>query len=138
MNGQVDMFQVFAGQVIPCMSPTETSSISCDKSSLPLQEQYTIWHELPGARHILKHFFAITAAYVDEWRATKIPVSATLIMELVRHKVKHRIGRAEQRDIQLAKWGGYTVNNNFRPLMARELMSKRPDWLGIFEVREMK
>lgn len=103
-----------------------------------IADQYRLWKTKPGAGHILKHFFSMTAAYVDEWKKTNVPVSATLIMELVRHKIKHRITRLERMQINAAKWDGYSVYNSFRPHIAREVMSRRPEWQGIFETKELK
>jgi hypothetical protein len=107
----------------------------CTKNLLSLDEQYEHWKKLPGARHVLRHFYAITSAYVSQWQKTGVQVSAMLIWELVRHIVKTRINRAERRDIQLSKWGGYSLPNNFRARVARDCMKNRPDWFGIFDCK---
>lgn len=114
---------------------TEQSLLSFDVGLSQIEQDYLVWRELPGAKHILKYFYATTAAYVSQWKKSGVPVSATLIMELVRHKVKHGISRAVRADINMSKWDGYSVCNNFRPYIAREIMARRPEWAGIFETR---
>lgn len=110
----------------------------CDKKILSWEDQYCIWKRQKGARHVLKHFYAITSSYVAEWQKTGLPVSNALIFELIRHKIKHRLNRAERLDIKLSKWEGYTLNNNFRAYIARDVMEHKPEWKGIFEIRELR
>jgi hypothetical protein len=100
------------------------------------EQAFLIWKELPGARHVLKHVYRRVAQYVPEWRKTQVCVSATLIMEEVRHLLKHRMRRAEARQIRLSAWDGYAINNSLRPYIARHVMDRRPEWAGIFELRE--
>lgn len=107
------------------------------KTQAELDAEFDIWRERPGARHVLKHFYAITASYVEEWQRTGVPVSAMLVWERVRHRVKHRIARAERMQIKLAAWDGYSLCNNFRARVARHAMDHRPDWAGIFDIREV-
>ena len=101
-----------------------------------LDQEYAAWSEMPGARHIKKHCYRITAAYVTEWRKSRIPVSFSMIWELVRHLVKHRLSRMERLAVDASKWDGYSLPNNFRGRLTREIMEKRPDWAGIFEIHK--
>ena len=105
---------------------------------LPTHEQeFREWHAKPGAKHILRDAFRLTASYVPQWKRTGIPVSATLVFELLRHRVKHVMDRAERKAVKEAALDGYTLPNCIRPYMARFIMERRPEWQGVFETREV-
>ena len=105
------------------------------ESTDSIANQYAEWSKLKGARHVKKHFYATTAAFVAEWKRTGVQVSSRLIAELVRHQLKHRLTRAERMDIKTSKWDGYSLNNILTPTLARRVMEEKPDWADIFETR---
>jgi hypothetical protein len=127
------MFNTIGNGIVSVKSETKGFG---DLRAEELDKAYQVWRNLRGAKHILNHFYRLTYAYVGEWKRTGVPVSAMLVWELVRHKVKHRINRAERMEIKLAAWGGYSLCNNFRARVAKEVMERRPEWNGIFDTRE--
>lgn len=101
------------------------------------EQTFLLWKETPGGRRIMKDAYAITASYVPEWKRTGVPVSATLVFELLRHRIKHVLSRADRMQVKAASMYGFSLNNVVRPYCARHIMDRRPDWCGIFELREV-
>jgi len=101
------------------------------------QQEFDDWKELPGAKLVLHDIFRITAGYVPQWKRTGIPVSNALVWETMRHRIKHVMARAKVKKVKSASLDGYTLNNNMRASMARFVMERRPDWQGVFELREL-
>ena len=101
------------------------------------QQQFEAWRQLPGAKHVLKDAFRITASYVPQWKKSGISVSFALIAELIRHRVKHVHSRAVAREIKAASMDGFSMNNSLSASVARFIMERRPEWVGIFQTREL-
>ena len=114
-----------------------------EQTTLPLdgprnknEADFLAWKETPGSPHVLKLAYILAARLiVPRWRRTGIPVSATLLYEELRQQIKERRIKAKGMRIKLAKWRGYTLNNNIRPYLARHIVRHRPDWAGVFEFR---
>ena len=98
-------------------------------------QRFAVWKERPGAKHVLKDFYRLTAAYVGQWKRTGIPVSATLVFEQLRHRMKHIYSRAQRIKVADAKMDGYALPNSIRPYVSRHVMEHKPEWRGIFETR---
>ena len=98
-------------------------------------QAFAIWKERPGAKHVLRDAYRLTASYVPQWRKTGIPVSATLVFELLRHRLKHVHSRAIAREVKTASLDGYTLGNCLRPYLARHILAHKPEWKGLFETR---
>lgn len=100
------------------------------------EEQFERWIELPGARHVMRDLYALAAGYVWDWKRTGIPVSSKLLVELERHRIKRVTARAQRRFRKMPAWNGYTLNNSFTAAIARHLVRHKPEWAGLFEMRE--
>ena len=98
-------------------------------------QRFAVWKERPGAKHVLKDFYRLTAAYVGQWKRTGIPVSATLVFELLRYRMQHVYSRAERMKVSDAKLDGYSLPNSIRPYVARHYMEHKPEHKGLFEIR---
>lgn len=100
----------------------------------PLQK-FERWKELPGARHVLRKAYAISAHYAARYRRTHRRVSMKLIWELLRDHIS--AVRSRSRAETLEQFEGYTLNNIFTPYMARHILAHKPEWAGMFELREL-
>ena len=98
-------------------------------------QQFAVWKEKPGAKYVLRDFYRLTASYVKDWQKTGIPVSATLVFELLRYRMQHVYSRAERMKVSDAKLDGYSLPNSIRPYVARHYMEHKPEHKGLFEIR---
>ena len=96
------------------------------------------WMHSPGGRHVMRDLYALAARYARDWRRTGIPVSVKMLFEIERHRIKCVTVRALRRGYEIADEYGYTLNNSYTAYIARHMMARRPDWDGLFEVRELR
>ena len=80
--------------------------------------------------------YRVTARYAVRSKATGIPVSVKLIWELVRDHIKHVRHRGDRLHYNAPQWRGYTLNNSLTASIARHIMRHRPEFAGIFELRQ--
>ncbi len=109
-----------------------------DCKDLSPADQWEIWKELQGSRHVLRQAYRFTSHYAQQYRRTGQRVSVKLIWELVRHHVKTVRARALRAGVDIKDWQGYKLNNIFTPYLARHIIDHRPDWDGMFEMRATK
>lgn len=109
-----------------------------ERLKLSTVEQFECWKTLDGANYVLRRVMKWAGYYVRDWQRHKAKVSCSLIWEQVRREIKLGRLRAKNRGIKLAKWRGYALNNNFHGPLARWILSERPEWKGMFELREIK
>ncbi len=100
----------------------------------PLQK-FERWKQTAGARHVLRKAYAIAAHYAARHRRTQRRVSMKLIWELLRDHISYVRQRATPET--LAHFEGYTLNNIFTPYVARHILAHKPEWAGVFELREL-
>lgn len=91
-------------------------------------QRFEAWKQTPGARKILQMAYALTAPYAETFQKTGQRVSIKLIWELLRYHVASDAG--------LEPENGYRLNNDFTPLLSRHIVRHRPEWNGVFELRE--
>lgn len=96
------------------------------------------WMHSPGGRHVMRDLYALAAKYANDWRRTGIPVSIKLLFEIERHRIKIVTARALRCGMVMKDEYGYTLNNSNTAYIARHIMDRRPDWDGLFEVRELR
>lgn len=96
------------------------------------------WMHSPGGRHVMRDLYALAARYERDWRRTGIPISMKLLFEIERQRIKTVTSRAQARGIRLTKDDGYSLNNSRTAYVARHMVARRPDWCGMFELRELQ
>lgn len=102
-----------------------------------LAEEFAVWKETPGGRFILQQAYRLAAGQADKWRRFGQVGSIALVWEQLRYRFAWIRCCAARKGVSLEKWGGYELNNNHRPYLARHIMEHRPDWAGLFETREV-
>jgi len=100
-----------------------------------LQQQFEAWKATPGGGHILNLIYRRTACYAARYRRTGRRVSIRFIWEGVRDHVSH-YGPKLQRRLP-AKVDGYRLNDHLHAYVARHIVEHRPEWRGLFELREV-
>lgn len=115
--------------------PPVQQALNFEGAPLTHEQQFALWKERPGAKHVLRDFYRLAAGYVGQWKKTGIPVSATLVFELLRHRLKHVHDRAVRKEVKADSLDGYSLPNNIRPYLSRHVMEHRPQWKGLFETR---
>ena len=118
-------------------TPDDIGVHAADKDMTPA-EQFEYWKTLPGSRQILRAVYRHCARYGKRYERTGRQVSVRLIWHLVRDEVNGVRERCKRRGVDLRKWKGFTLNNSLTPAVARHIISRRPDWEGMFELRERK
>ena len=62
-------------------------------------------------------------------------------MRLIWHLVRYHIGgvkmRAKRMGVQISKWKGYTLCDNLTPYVARHILEHKPEWEGLFVLKEV-
>ena len=99
-------------------------------------QKFDIWKDSLGGSMILCDLYELSAGFVDEWKRTGIPVSMDYIFHIERHLIKRGQSHTQKKGIVTEKVDGYTINNSFSSFCARHIMSRRPEWAGLFETRE--
>lgn len=119
----------------PSMALTQSVQSELFKPDLTTGQLFDAWKETPGARRVLQMAYAIAAGYARRFQRNGRRVSMTLVFEILRDNVAAVISR--RRGLKLEKVDGFVLNNNFRPYMARHIIAHKPEWAGLFEMREL-
>lgn len=98
-------------------------------------QKFERWKQTPGARHVLRKSYAIAAHYAARYRRTHRRVSMKFIWELLRDHVSQVQVRSKPEVLQ--QFEGYTLNNIFTPYVARHILAHKPEWAGMFQLREL-
>ncbi len=93
--------------------------------------QFAQWKATEGGGKVLRIIYAITAGYARRYAKTGRRCSMKLIWEQVRDNVCYL-----RKKMKLEKVDGFALNNNFHALVARHIINHRPEWDGLFELRE--
>lgn len=109
-------------------------TFSTDK---PLQQEFDAWIQTAGGRHIAKEAYRLAAGYAERYRRAGKMVSMRLIWYLLRDRIDMVRLRASRIGIDLRPWRGYALNDHHTPYMARHILAHKPDWKGMFELREI-
>lgn len=99
-------------------------------------KQFATWKATPGGRRVLQMAYAIAAGYARRYARSGRRVSMRLIWESLRDNVGHIRARLKAQGADLENWRGFRLNNNFHALTARHILDRRPEWAGLFELRE--
>ena len=86
----------------------------------------------------MRDMFALAAKFAPRWKRTGIPVSVAMLWETERQRIKEVSARACRMGYRIKDEYGYTLNNSYTAYIARHIMSRRDEWNGLFEVRELR
>lgn len=103
-----------------------------------LADQAERWIHSPAGRHVMRDLYALAATYAKTWKRTGIPISMKLLFEIERQRIKTVTARAQARGIRIGKDAGYSINNSRSAYVARHMVMRKPEWNGLFEMREVK
>lgn len=103
---------------------------------LTIDQKFDAWKETAGARHVLRIAYVIAARYARRYQTTGRQVSMKLIWELMRDEIEQIRLRFAARGISLDRFEGFALNNIFTSRVARHIVAHRPEWDGMFELRE--
>lgn len=93
--------------------------------------EFLIWKELPGAGLVMEAYYRYAAWDFRRFRLEGVKSSVRFIEERVRDDI--RCGK--KRGIELA---GYKLNSHLTKPILMHMLTERPEWLEIFEVRDKK
>lgn len=102
-----------------------------------LAAQFEKWKATPGGRFILEQAYRLAAGQAARFKRKGHQGSIALIWEQLRDRCGWIRVCAQRKGVSLDKWGGYRLNNNLRAYIARHVMERRPEWAGLFELREV-
>lgn len=100
-----------------------------------IAQQFAAWKATAGGRRVLQIAYALAARYARRYERSQRRVSMKLLWEILRDNVRHVrerqtvAGREPERT--------FALNNNFHALVARHILEHRPEWKGLFELREL-
>jgi hypothetical protein len=120
------------------MTATAQTSLWPGWKSTRTYYEFDRWAHTPGGRMVMRDLYEIAAAYWPDYRERGITVSMFLVIGLERHRIKRGRAHAQKGDVILGKSYGYTLNNSYAPHIARQMVERRPEWNGMFELRELK
>jgi hypothetical protein len=102
-----------------------------------IAERFAVWKATPGGRQLLRFAYAEAAVFARRHARTGQRVS----MDYLIHKLRDRISRIRawlvKRGTDLPREGGYRINDHFTAHIARHILAHRPEWDGLFELREI-
>ncbi len=99
-------------------------------------QRFEAWKATPGGRHMLSLAYRVTAGFVPRFLRTGQQVSMDYVWHILRYRLDGIRGHLKRKGVKLAKEGGYKLNNDFTAYVARHVMEHRPEWRGIFELRQ--
>lgn len=102
-----------------------------------IEERFRVWKETPGGRQLLRFAYQETARFAARFQRTGQRVSMDYIMHILRDRLARIRAHLNRRKITLPREGGYAINDHFTAHIARHIMTRRPDWDGLFEKRKL-
>lgn len=102
-----------------------------------IEQRFLEWKETPGGRQLLRFAYQETARFAARFQRTGQRVSMDYIMHILRDRIGRIKARLARSGIALPKVGGYAVNDHFTAHIARHIMTRRPEWDGLFEKRKL-
>lgn len=100
-------------------------------------QRFETWAHTEGGRMVMRDLYEIAASYYRDFTIQGVTVSMFLVIGLERHKIKQGRAHAQAGDAILKKSYGYTLNNSYAPYVARHMLEAKPEWKGMFELREL-
>jgi len=103
-----------------------------------ISERFDRWAHTPGGRRVLQIAYAITAQYARRHKRTGRQVSIRLVWEKLRDSVGIIRSQLHRKGIKLEKEHGFALNDHFHSRLARHMLAHKPEWAGLFCLRELK
>lgn len=103
-----------------------------------IREQFEAWKETPGGRFILMNAYKLSAAQADRFKRCGQRGSVRLVWEQLRYRLAWIRQCARRKGVRLEKWNNYALNDHFHAHVARHILSRKPEWQGLFELRGEK
>jgi hypothetical protein len=100
-------------------------------------QAFEVWKALPGGRQLLNWIYRDAAAFAARWQRTGQRVSMDYLFHRQRDRLRAIHLRLAKSGCAMPKVGGYRLNDHFTAYIARHIVSRRPEWAGMFELREM-
>jgi hypothetical protein len=101
---------------------------------LPYAQQFEEWKDSAGGAWILERCYKRAAYFARVYKETGQKVSVRLLWELVRYFDLKKVRALHD----VKKVDGYAMNDHFHAHAARHIYARRPDWRGMFELRELQ
>jgi len=102
-----------------------------------IETRFLEWKATRGGAQLLRFAYQETARFAARYQRTGQRVSMDYIMHILRDRIGKIKARLARTGTVLPKEGGYRVNDHFTAHIARHIMSRRPDWDGLFEQRKL-
>lgn len=100
------------------------------------EQKFDEWKATPGGAKIMELAYKYAAQYHARRERTGQITSIKLIWELLRDGLPALVADARRDGAVIRPVDGYSLNNIFTSLLARHIMDRRPEWQGLFELRE--
>lgn len=100
-----------------------------------LQQKFDAWKATPGGKHVLNILYRKAAGYAARYQRTKRRVSIRLLWEQTRDHVSFWAPQVKARlDTTV---DGYRLNDHLHAYAARHILAHKPEWHGMFHLREV-
>jgi hypothetical protein len=100
-------------------------------------QAFEAWKQTPGGRQLLNWIYRDAAQYAARFIRTGQRVSMDFLFHRQRDRLRAIQLRLAKSGCTLPKVGGYRLNDHFTAYISRHIVSRRPEWDGMFEQREM-
>lgn len=113
------------------------SAIQQDMWSPTAEQRFRAWTQTPGGRAMLHRAYRVTAGFAKRFLRTGQTVSIDYVWHILRYRLAGILGELKRRGVTLPPEAGYRLNNDFTAYLARHIVAHRPEWQGLFELREV-
>ena len=102
-----------------------------------IARRFEAWRQTRGGAHLLRHCYRIASGYVPRFKRTGRGVSQRLVWELLRYRLEWIKPGLQKRGIEVTRENGFLLNDHFTAHAARHIVAHRPEWNGLFQLREI-
>lgn len=102
-----------------------------------IAERFEVWKATSGGRQLLNWIYRDAAWFAARFLRTGQRVSMDYLFHRQRDRLRAIQLRLSRRGTSLPKEGGYRLNDHFTAHISRHIVSRRPEWNGMFEQREL-
>ena len=113
----------------------DRNAIQQDLFAPPPAQLFEAWRQTPGGKHILNLLYRRAACYAARYQKTGRRVSIRLLWEQLRDHIAWNSRQMTRRGVVRVE--GYRLNDHLHSYAARHIIDHRPEWAGLFELREV-